>query len=97
MATLTKKLRHRENLKKNTQILIDSNIPFIILNNGIHLKLGNFDYYPSTDLFLNAISGERGYGVEKLIKLLKEQNPLQKISNYEATRINNNSYKLSRK
>lgn len=63
----------KDSLALNTERLMMSGIPFESFNNGIHLKVGRFDYYPSTDLFMDSVSGERGRGVTVLINALENK------------------------
>lgn len=43
-------------------------------NGGIHLVIGDFDFWPSTGLFKNRKTGKKGRGVFNLIKVLGVDN-----------------------
>lgn len=41
------------NMEKSTKLLIDNCIVFKSFNGGVLLKVGDYDFYPSTGLFVN--------------------------------------------
>lgn len=65
----------QENRKRirdwSTNYLKRNNIEFTSHNNGIHLKVGDYDFWPSTGMFLHKKTRTKGRGVFKLVKLLK--------------------------
>lgn len=56
------------NLENSTRILKEHGIPFETYNNGIHLKVGPFDFWPSTGLYMHSKTQKTGRGVFNLIK-----------------------------
>ena len=64
--------KKRLNKARSTQILADKGIPFQSFNNGVHLVVGTFDFWPSTGKFISHVTGEKGRGVFKLIKKIKD-------------------------
>lgn len=67
-----KKAKRAENLSKSTIYLTQHGIKFESLNNGIHLKVKDFDFWPSTGKFINRKTKQNGRGVFNLVKLLGE-------------------------
>ena len=65
-----RRIKKLSNLEQSTNILKEKNINFVSRNNGIHLIVGNFDFYPSTGKFINRISKKDGRGIFNLIKKL---------------------------
>lgn len=55
------------------QVLDDNRIEYQVLSeNGPHLRLGEFDFWPSTGVFVHRkIRGLRGVGVKQLMKFLE--------------------------
>tara|TARA_R110000868_G_scaffold104700_1_gene288608 strand:- start:2002 stop:2259 length:258 start_codon:yes stop_codon:yes gene_type:complete len=64
------RIKKLSNLEQSTNILKEKNINFVSKNNGIHLIVGNFDFYPSTGKFINRITKKDGRGIFNLIKKL---------------------------
>jgi hypothetical protein len=62
--------KRAENLQKSLAILKEHGIEFKTLSE-IHLRIGDFDYWPSTGLFINLKTKRRGRGVFNLIRKLK--------------------------
>jgi hypothetical protein len=62
--------RRRSNTESSTLILKENEICFTSKNNGVHLIVEDFDFYPSTGLFINRTTKERGRGIFNLLKLL---------------------------
>ena len=66
-----KKQKKKDNLEQSTKILINNNIEFISLNNGIHLKVtgikGLIDFWPSTGKFIAQDNSFEGRGVFDLL------------------------------
>jgi len=68
--------KHREasqekkagNLQNSTQILKDRGVPFKVLS-SIHYRVGDWDFWASTGLYIHRATGKRGRGVFNLIKL----------------------------
>ena len=67
------KMKREQNLKSSVEVLREKGIPFVELSDT-HLRVGNFDFWPSTGLFIQLRTGRRGRGVFNLIKKL---NPKQ--------------------
>ena len=63
-----KKEKRAKNTLSSTQILKNNNIKFVSKNNGAHLIVGDYDFYPSTGLFIHRKNKKRGRGVYNLIK-----------------------------
>lgn len=59
--------------EKNTQILIKEGIKFKSNNDGVHLIIGEWSFWPSTNKFFHTKTGKKGYGVHKLLNLLKDK------------------------
>lgn len=55
------------------QVLDDNRIEYTVLSeNGPHLRIGEFDFWPSTGVFVHRkIRGLRGVGVKQLMKFLE--------------------------
>ncbi len=64
--------RRIKNLDSSTKLLIEKGIKFESKNNGIHLIVEDFDFYPSTGLFKNRKTGKKGRGVFSLIKQIQK-------------------------
>lgn len=64
--------KRRRNTEASTRILIEKGIEFQSHNDGVHLVVGAFDFWPSTGLFMDRRTRGRGRGVFNLIKLLKK-------------------------
>ncbi len=62
------RIKKLSNLEQSTNILKEKNINFVSKNNGIHLIVGNFDFYPSTGKFINRTTKKDGRGIFNLIK-----------------------------
>lgn len=63
-----KKEKRAYNLAQSTELLKARNIPFVSKNNGIHLQLESFDFWPSTGKFINRKTKKTGRGVFALIR-----------------------------
>ena len=63
-----------DNEKASINILKQRNIPYKILSKGTrHYRVANMiDFWPSTGVFINMKTSERGRGVFNLIKELKK-------------------------
>lgn len=62
-----------------TQCLIKNGIRWKELNNGYHFKIGHINFYPTTGLWQSDnIGGDKGRGIDSLIRLLKKNNPIIK-------------------
>lgn len=60
------------NYESSIKILKDNNIEFKILSeHSRHLRVGDFDFWPSTGKFYNQKTQQKGRGVFKLIKFFK--------------------------
>lgn len=59
------------NIKNSTKLLIKKGIKFESFNNGIHLKVGNYDFYPSTGLYMHKKTKFKKYGIFNLLKDVK--------------------------
>jgi len=58
------------NLHSSLIILIKSNIGFTT-KNFVHYIVGDFDYWPSTGLFISRTTKKRGRGIKNLLKQVK--------------------------
>lgn len=68
------KRRRRVNTENSTQLLQSHNIPFDSRNDGSHLIVAGYDFWPSTGLFISRDTEKRrGRGVKNLIKLIEQQ------------------------
>jgi len=64
--------KRHDNLEKSTNLLKIKGYKFTSYNDGIHLVVEDrFNFWPSTGLFIEIKTHERGRGIFKLIKLLK--------------------------
>jgi len=95
MTETQKKLR-KENLIKNTKKLDDAGISYKSFNNGIHLKVGCYDYFPSTDLFVHIrASYNKNYGINNLIKKLNiKKEVFSENEKYTLIKKGKNSFKI---
>lgn len=64
-----KKIKKESNLKASIDILEKCNVPYQKLTD-YHLRIGDFDYWPSTGCFINRIHKIKNRGVFRLLKLL---------------------------
>lgn len=64
------KEKKANNFESSVQKLVGEGIPFQQLSNT-HLRIGEFDFWPSTGLFIHRKTGKRGRGVFNLIKRVK--------------------------
>lgn len=62
--------RRKENYENAIKILTNRNIEFFVLSDS-HLRVGNFDFWPSTGLFIGIKNKSRGRGIFNLIGKLK--------------------------
>ena len=73
---LPAELRHLPNREYSLGFLKRKNIPFVELNNGVHVRLvfddETIDFYPSTGLYILK-DGTRGRGIFNLWKLVKDR------------------------
>lgn len=85
-----------------TQSLIKAGIKWEEFNNGYHYKIRHINFYPTTGLWQSDnIGGDKGRGIDSLIRLLKKDNPIvhyrndiKKLSVSDMSRIFiKNSYK----
>ena len=61
--------KRKQNVEWSTNLLKDLGIHFKVLNSSApHYRVGNYDFWPSTGLFYDPITKERGRGVKNLIK-----------------------------
>jgi hypothetical protein len=67
-----KQKKRQKNKEYSTKILIENGIKFKSFNNGIHLRIGNVNFYPSTGLFQGPDFA--GRGIKNLLKKLKRKN-----------------------
>ena len=67
-----KKEKRASNTFKSTKMLEDASIHFKSKNNGSHLIVGDYNFWPSTGLFENIKTKKTGRGVYNLIKKLVE-------------------------
>ena len=63
-----------------SQSLIKAGINWTEHNNGYHFKIGHINFYPTTGLWQSDnIGGDKGKGIDSLIRLLKKINPLVEV------------------
>lgn len=71
-----RKKKRKANKEYNLGFLKRKNIPFVELNNGVHVRLvfddETIDFYPSTGLYILK-DGTRGRGIFNLWKLVKDK------------------------
>lgn len=67
-----KKDKRKSNTEWSTKYLIDNKIEFQSKNGGSHLVLKDYDFYPSTGLFIHKTTKEKFRGIKNLIKRLKK-------------------------
>ncbi len=65
--------KRRRNTESSTRILSDSGIEFRSYNNGAHLLVDEFDFWPSTGLFIDRQAGTRGRGVFNMIDIIRKR------------------------
>lgn len=59
--------RRQSNCIRSLLKLKESNVPFKVLSPE-HLRVGDFDYWPTTGLFIHLKTKKRGRGVHNLLK-----------------------------
>ena len=68
--------KRKANKEYGLEFLKRKNIPFVELNNGVHVRLvfddETIDFYPSTGLYILK-DGTRGRGIFNLWKLVKDK------------------------
>jgi len=64
--------RRRANLTSSIDVLRDYGIDFVQLSPS-HFRVGKFDFWPSTGLYIHTGSKQRGRGVFNLIKKVKSE------------------------
>ena len=68
--------KRKSNREYGLEFLKRKNIPFVELNNGVHVRLvfddETIDFYPSTGLYILK-DGTRGRGIFNLWKLVKDK------------------------
>ena len=73
---LPAELRHLPNREYNLAFLKSKDIPFVDLNDGVHVRVvldgETIDFYPSTGLYILK-DGTRGSGIFNLWKLVKDR------------------------
>ena len=71
-----RKKKRKSNREYGLGFLKRKNIPFVELNNGVHVRLvfdgETIDFYPSTGLYILK-DGTRGRGIFNLWKLVKDR------------------------
>lgn len=65
------KQKRSSNTESSTKILKEKRIAFTSFNNGVMLRVGDFDFFPSTGLFINKTTKEKSRGVFNLIKKIQ--------------------------
>lgn len=68
-----RRAKRKKNRSFSTYLLDKHGIPFESRNNGAHLIVGDFDFYPGTGLYKNRFNAEQGRGVFNLIEILEEK------------------------
>jgi len=69
--------KRRANNASSTEILRKNGIEFVSKNNGAHLIIGQYNFWPSTGLFIHRKTNARGRGVFNLLKTLQKDQPCQ--------------------
>mgnify|MGYP000090004869 CR=1 FL=1 len=64
------KQKRKSNAEASEQILIDSKIPFKYLS-CTHIRVGEYDFWPSTGLFIHVKTKKRGRGIFNLMRRIK--------------------------
>lgn len=65
--------KRASNLDSSLNLLIAANISFKLLS-PTHARVGEYDFWPSTGLFIHIKTKKKGRGVRNLIKRLKLNN-----------------------
>lgn len=72
MTSKEKQLQKKERIEVALKTLDEQGITFKILSvNGPHLRIGCYDFWPGTDLFLNRKTNKKGRGLNALLDKLK--------------------------
>jgi len=61
--------RRGRNLVNGIAALRDAGIDFVVLSES-HVRVGAFDYWPSTGLFIERAAKRRGRGINNLLKTI---------------------------
>lgn len=61
--------KKQNNLNQSIQIIENKNIEYKKLSDT-HYRVKNYDFYPTTGLYINITTKKRGRGVFNLIKLI---------------------------
>lgn len=78
--TKHKKEKREENTRSSTEVLRSQGIVFESKNNGAHLIVGDFDFWPSTGLFIHRKTKKKGRGVFNLIEKVNSYQPRHKAN-----------------
>lgn len=65
------KQRRSSNLENSTRILSERGVKFVMLSLD-HYRVGDYDFWPSTGLFIHIKTKKRGRGVFNLIERMKK-------------------------
>ena len=68
------KEKRKSNTISSTEILKKFEIKFESKNDGAHIIVENFDFWPSTGLFINRKTKKRGRGIFNLLKQIRKGN-----------------------
>lgn len=68
-----RRAKKEQNKVNSIEILKNAGISYQTKNGGIHLIVGEYNFWPTTGKFQNRITKKTGRGVFKLIKLLTER------------------------
>lgn len=64
-----------ENATRSLELLAERGIPFEVVNNEqAHYRVGQYDFWATTGLFINRITKNKGKGVAGLIRLVLLRN-----------------------
>lgn len=77
-----KQVKRASNLARSLEALESSGINYRKLSDYHYLVAENYDYWPSTGLFINRLTRKRGRGIFKIIAKCKS---LRSTKDYEAT------------
>lgn len=64
--------KRASNLASSLNLLTAVGIPFMLLS-STHARVGEFDFWPSTGLFIHTKTKARNRGVQKLIRKVKAE------------------------
>jgi hypothetical protein len=72
----TRQAKRNSNLKRSLKALESSGINYQKLSEHHYLVANNYDYWPSTGLFINRSTQKRGRGIFKIIAKCRSLRPI---------------------